>query len=211
MDLMQELKAIKAVFIDKHFIYTSGKHGINYVNMDIASPHVDLIAKICDELVKPFAGQFDTVAAPATGGIIFAVLAAYGSKTKAVWADKDGKGGFEFERAGFAQQIKGKRVLVLEDIMTTGGSTEKVCREVEKVGGDIVGVSVVGTYGRATAESLGVPRLEALMTLSFPAYEPEDCVACRDNVPIAEDIGHGDDYKAENPDYPGGYVKLQEA
>lgn len=209
VNVLAELEKIGAVFTDKHFVYTSGKHGTGYINMDMMFPYTALVADICVELAAPFAGQFDTVAAPATGGIVLAVLTARESGKNGVWADKDGNGGFVFERAGFVAQVKGKKVLVVEDLLTTGGSVEKVCREIEKAGGTVVGVSVVCNRGGVTADTLHVPRLEALANVSFTSYELDACAACAASVPIVEDMGHGDDYKNEHPNYIGGYVKLQ--
>jgi orotate phosphoribosyltransferase len=209
--VLAELETIGAVFTEKHFVYTSGKHGSGYINMDMMFPHTELVAEICKELAEPFAGGFDTVVAPATGGIVLAVLTARETGTKGVWADKGGESGFWFERAGFVQQVAGKRVLVVEDLLTTGGSVEKVCREVDKVGGVVVGVSVVCNRGGVTAEMLGVPSLHALAEVSFTASDPADCPQCQANVAIVEDMGHGDEYKKEHPDYAGGYVKLQES
>lgn len=209
MDILAELEKIGAVFTGKHFVYASGKHGPGYINMDIMFPYTQLVSELCKNLATPFAGQFDTIAAPATGGIVLSVLTALNSDTKGVWADKAGDG-FAFERAGFAEQIKGKRVLVVEDLLTTGGSVEKVCREVEKAGGSVVGVSVVCNRGGVTADTLKVPRLTALATVSFEAVEPDACELCTAQVPIVEDMGHGDDYKTERPDYAGGYIKLQD-
>lgn len=210
MDVLAELEKIGAIFTGKHFVYASGKHGSGYINMDIMFPHTELVSKLAKDLAAPFAGQFDTVAAPATGGIVLSVLTALSTGTKGVWADKAGEG-FAFERAGFVEQIKGKRVLVVEDLLTTGGSVEKVCREIEKAGGTVVGVSVVCNRGGVTAEALNVPRLTALANVSFEAVDPGVCELCKSGMPIVEDMGHGDDYKAENPEYPGGYIKLQEA
>ena len=211
MDILTELEKIGAVFTDKHFVYTSGKHGSGYINMDMMFPHTELVAEICRALAEPFAGDFATVVAPATGGIVLAVLTARETGAKGVWADKDGMGGFEFERAGFVQQVASKQVLVVEDLLTTGGSVEKVCREVEKAGGTVIGVSVVCNRGGVTAEDLHVPRLEQLANVQFVANDPADCPECAAHVPIVEDMGHGDDYKKEHPDYVGGYVTLQEA
>jgi len=209
MDVLAELEKVGAVFTGKHFVYASGKHGSGYINMDIMFPQVGLVSELCKDLIAPFVGEFDVVAAPATGGIELGVLSALAAGTPGVWADKDGDGGFIFERAGFIEQVKGKRVLVVEDLLTTGGSVEKVCREVEKVGGKVVGVSVVCNRGGVTAEQLGVPTLTALATVNFTASDEVDCEACAAGEPIVEDMGHGDDYKKSHPDYMGGYVKLQ--
>jgi orotate phosphoribosyltransferase len=214
MNILEELQKINAVYTDKHFIYASGKHGSGYINMDPIFPHVGLVGELCKQLGEAFKGEFDTVAAPATGGIVLAVLTAYtahtdGHPVMGVWADKDGKGGFDFEREGFKDHINGKRVLIVEDLLTTGDSVEKVCREVEKQGGKLVGVSVVCNRGGVTADNLKAPRLEALTNVKIEAYDPEACELCKESIPIVDDIGHGDDYKETHPDYAGGYISLQ--
>lgn len=210
MNVLEKLGEIGAVFANRHFVYASGKHGSGYINMDLMFPNVTLVSRLCQDLVAPFAGTFDAIAAPATGGIELGVLAALSANTPGVWADKNGDGGFIFERAGFVEAIKGKRILIVEDLLTTGGSVEKVAREVERVGGTVVGVSVVCNRGNVTAEALGVPKLETLASVNFSAEDAEVCSLCATHVPIIEDMGHGDAYKEEHPDYVGGYEKLQE-
>lgn len=213
MNIVEELQKVGAVYTEKHFVYASGKHGSGYINLDPIFPHTVLMGEICKLLTNPFLGSFDTTAAPATGGIVSAVLSAFVSSTPehpvcGVWADKAGDGRFEFEREGFSEHLKGKKVLVVEDLVTTGGSVEKVCREVEKCGGEVVGVSVIYNRGGVKAGDIGVPRLEALVNISFSTFESENCELCQNRVPIVEDIGHGDDYKESHSNYEGGYVKL---
>lgn len=232
-NVLVELESIGAVLLNRHFVYKSGKHGSGYINLDPLLPHVELVARICSELVAPFAGEIDTVAAPAVGGIELSVLAALAanrsalsatgaecdrpsgeigdaaSRVRAVWADKTGDD-FRFERSGFREQLAGKRVLVVEDLLTTGGSVMKVSAAAKNLGATIVGVSAICNRGGVTAEQLGVKRLETLADVSFEAFDAEACPLCRDQVPIVVDIGHGAKFRQDNPDYPGGYVMLLE-
>lgn len=216
MDILEELGKLGAVLTNKHFVYKSGKHGSGYINMDPIFPDLTLMSPLCYQLLDPFKQQvIDTIAAPATGGIELAVLCAFHWKPGptrtergvAIWADKHGDE-FVFERAGFLDHIRGKRVLVVEDLLTTGGSVSKVCRLVEGHGGEIVGVSAICNRGGVTAEDLGVPRLECLTEVSFEAVPAEECPLCEWIIPIVEDIGHGAEYKQQHPDYQGGYEKL---
>jgi orotate phosphoribosyltransferase len=209
LDVLAELDRVGAILLDRHFVYKSGKHGSGYINMDPLFPDVALVLAIGAELARPFADEFETVASPATGGVVlaFATAEQAGEDVAAVWADKR-EGGFAFERAGFVGHLTGKRVLVVEDLLTTGGSVVGVCREVERHGGALVGVSAICNRGGVTAEQLGVPRLEALAAVSFEAVAEGACPLCAAEVPIVEDIGHGARYKADHPDYPGGYVTL---
>lgn len=219
MNILKELENVGAVLLDQHFVYKSGKHGSGYINMDPIFPNIELMWHIGVELWVPFVdSKVQVIAAPATGGIVVAYATAYswryevdvgsgGPAIPVVWADKAGDD-FVFERAGFADRLKGKRVLVVEDLLTTGDSTYKVCREAERLGAEIVGVSAIVNRGGVTAEQLGVPRLETLASVSFSAVDPDSCELCQAEVPIVEDIGHGAEYKAKHPKYPGGYKKL---
>lgn len=219
MDVLKELEAAGAVLLDRHFVYKSKKHGSGYINMDPLFPNIKLMWQIGVELWGLFAGtRFEVIASPATGGIALAYATAYtlhyevdvgggGPAVPVVWADKVGDD-FAFERAGFSDHLKGKRVLVVEDLLTTGGSVVKVCREAERLGAEIIGVSAIVNRGGVTAEQLGVPRLESLASVSFTAVDADECELCESGVPIVEDIGHGADYKAEHPDYKDGYIKL---
>ncbi len=210
MDILNELDRVGAVLLDRHFVYKSKKHGSGYINMDPLFPDVRLVSKMCAKLIHPYEDEFDTVASPATGGVVLAFASALekpGWRPAAVWADKVGDE-FAFERAGFVDHLTGKRVLVVEDLLTTGGSVMKVCREAEKHGAEIIGVSVICNRGGVTAEQLGAPRLEALASVSFAAVDPGECQLCKRGVPIVEDIGHGAAHKAEHLDYKGGYIKL---
>ena len=222
MEILEELERAGAVLLDRHFVYKSGKHGSGYINMDPLFPRVDLIEAIGEKLVAPFRATWtdsnrppvQTVAAPATGGILLAYAAAKAWRTPrrplpAVWADKSGKD-FVFERAGFTEHLQGRNVLVVEDLLTTGESAEKVCREAEKHNANVIGISAIINRGGVTAEALGVPRLQVLASVSFEAIDANQCPLCEQSVPIVEDIGHGAEHKLEQPKYPGGYIKLLE-
>ncbi len=212
VDVLEELDRAGAVLLKRHFVYTSGKHGSAYINLDPLFPNVGLVSQLGNLLVKPFVGQVDTVIAPATGGIVLSVLAARalvdrGYPVAATWADKHDDG-FVVERAGFAEHLRDKRVLVVEDLLNTGGSVEKVCREAERHGGQLVGVSVICNRGSLTADKLRVPRLEALVSVSFEAIPADECPLCESAVPIVVDIGHGAKYRIDHPGYAGGYVTM---
>lgn len=216
-DILSQLNERGAVYTDQHFVYTSGKHGSGYINMDPIFTELNLVKDIGYQLSVPFwQDGFDTVAAPATGGIVLAFATALGSPRSEsvfpsiVWADKSGDD-FVFERAGFADQLKDKRVLVVEDLLTTGGSVIKTVRAARSHGANVVGVSAVCNRGGLTADDLNVPQLESLVSVSFETMPAGDCELCRKEVPIVADIGHGDEYQEKFPDYTGGYIKLLSA
>jgi orotate phosphoribosyltransferase len=212
IDVLKELERLGAVIENQHFVYTSGSHGSAYINSDPMFPDVSVVAELADLLIEPYLGRVDTVVAPATGGIVLTVqaglaFARQNEKVASIWADKR-DGGFVFERAGFLQHVTGKRVLVVEDLLNTGGSVEKTCLLVEQHGGKLVGVSVVCNRGSSTTETLKVPELTSLTTVNMAVYDAENCPLCAEARPIVDDISHGDKYKAKHPDYAGGYISL---
>lgn len=210
LDVLGELDRAGAILLNRHFVYKSAKHGSGYINMDPLFADVKLVSMICAELVRPFQDEFDTVAGPAMGGTVLAFASACqvtDREVSAVWADKDANG-FAFERAGFVAHLAGKRVLVVEDLLTTGGSVISVCDQVRRHGGRLIGVSTICNRGGLTAAELGVPRLEALASVSFEAVDPDACSLCAAGTPIVEDIGHGAEYRARNPGYKGGYTTV---
>lgn len=218
VNIMAILEQAGCIYDDGHFVLTSGKHSAGYINFDPILPDVYLVDKITRQLVQPFlADGFNTIAAPATGGIVLATLAAlYVTKAPTlqnanlVWADKDGDD-FVFKRSGFAARLKNRRVLVVDDIISNGTSVGKVCRAAEALGATIVGVGALCTTGNVNRHTLHVPRFACLGGRDFPSVVASKCTLCRAGEPIVEDIGHGAKYKAEHPDYAGGYIALSAA
>ena len=221
MDLLRELQRLGAVYLDKHFVYSSGKHGPGYICMDPMFTDPYLMGEVGSRIVFPFRSKsIDVIVAPATGGVALGAYTAAAclrrdsmsitQKTPFVWADKTADGGFAFERLGFAQQLSGKRVLIVEDLLTTGGSVLKVRIAAEECGAEVIGVNAVCNRGGVTAEMLGVPYLGSLATVDFDAFAPESCPLCADGIPIVVDapLGHGHHYAQEHPDYAGGFELL---
>lgn len=225
MDILETLAARGAVLTDKHFVYKSGKHGPHYINMDPVFPDVMLLRDLGAKLGAGYRHGSDfakwtganTVVAAATGGIPLAFATALDLSLRPqeenvepvtwAWADKVGDD-FAFERAGFVEQLAGKRVLVVEDLLNTGDTVKKVVAQVRRHGGEVIGVSVVCNRGNETAVSLGVPRLEQLASVEFQAFDSWSCPLCKDHLPIVCDIGHGREYQQMNGGYSGGFVTV---
>lgn len=213
MGILADLQAHGAVTLGKHFVYKSGKHGDGYIDMDWIYPDIRLMRQISALVTQPFIAEgFDVVAAPAVGGValvsdVCSFLRTQGVFPARVWADKVDDG-FSFNRAGFAGHLKDKRVLVVEDLITTGGSVIKVCREVEALGGSVIGVGAVCNRGGVVTGEQFPWRLESASHADFSAYEAEFCPLCADAKPIVTDVGHGSKYFTENPNYVGGWEQL---
>lgn len=163
-----------------HFLLTSGRHSDQY--MQCAKLFVNPVhaEKLCSELAKKFKSvEIDVVASPAIGGIIMGYEMARQLKCKNVFTERV-NGKMELRR-GFAIP-KGTKVLVVEDVVTTGGSVKEVIELVKDLGGEIVGVaSIVDRSGGKV--DFGV-KFESLISMEIPSYEPDQCPICAQGLPL---------------------------
>lgn len=163
-----------------HFLLSSGLHSNRYLQCALVLQHPAVAGKLCSELAAKAKadaeiGRIDLVIAPALGGVIVAHEVARALGVRALFTERQEKA--MTLRRGF--QIKsGERCLVVEDVVTTGGSTREVIGVVAERGGVTVGAgSLIDRSGGAV--DLGVPR-HALATLEVPTYKPEECPMCRE-------------------------------
>lgn len=196
---------VGAIVKDSHIVYTSGKHGSAYVNKDAIYPHTLLTCDLCKDIAIEFAKDgVEVVVAPEKGGIILSQWIAYwlqignvsGPEILSAYAEKDGDG-FVFKR-GYEEIVRGKRVLVAEDLLNTGGSALKTIELVRSVDGHVVGVGALCNRGGITPQELGgVPKLFSLVNVVMEAFDPAECPLCRTGVPINPTVGHGKKFLAQ--------------
>ncbi len=200
-DIIEILREVGGLFTDDHFVYTTGKHGSVYLNKDAIYPYVSQASLVGKMFAMRFKDQdIDIVVGPALGGIILSQWTAYHlSKLKkkevlGVYTEKDSEKNQVFTR-NYDKLIKGKQILIVEDITTTGGSVQKVVRSVKSAGGEVVGVGVMINRNPegVTAETIGAP-FTALSIFPAQAFEEKDCPMCKKNVPINTTVGHGKKY-----------------
>ena len=204
-EILDILAKINAVITRSHVVYTSGKHGSAYVNKDAIYPHTQLTSELCYEFADEFyADKVDVVIAPAIGGVILSQWTAYhltiaqDREVPGVYAEKvEGGDAFVIKR-GYDKLIVGKRVLVVEDILTTGGSVKKVIEAVRAIGGNVIGVGALCNRGGVTAQDLGdVPKLVSLLDIKLDAWDAENCPLCAKSIPINTDVGKGREFLAK--------------
>ncbi len=188
---------------DSHIVYTSGKHGSAYLNKDAIYPHTAEVAKLCRAIAEEFKGKgVDIVAAPALGGIILSQWTAHhlseleGREVLGVYTEKTPEKDQIFTR-GYDALIKGKKVVVVEDILNTGGSVYKVVASVKKAGGSVVGVAALANRGGVTAEDVGDVPLFTLASIILDAWDESNCPLCKKNIPINTTVGKGREYLAK--------------
>lgn len=186
-----------AVLTNGHFVYVSTKHGDKYINKDAIYPHIKDVKELCKMWAEDFKDSgVEVVVGPAMGGVILSHDTA-GELSKilkkeipGVYAEKDGDGGFKFTR-GYDAFVKGKKILVVEDVLTTGGSVKKVIDLTREAGGKIVGLGVIANRGNVKAKDVGVKKMDALINLEFNAMEAKDCTLCKNGVPVNTNVGKG--------------------
>jgi orotate phosphoribosyltransferase len=199
--IMQMFRDAGAIVTDSHFVYNSGRHSSVYINKDSLYLHTRIIAALCAAMARPYdANTIDVVVGPVLGGIVLSQWVAFAlnerrtsGETLAVYAEKEGTGPtqrFLFQR-GYDRYIPGKNVLVVEDVLTTGGSVRGVVELVRAQGGRVVGISALCNRGNVRAEAVGNVPIETLLTLPLETYTEEECPFCQQGVPINTTLGKG--------------------
>lgn len=198
------LKKVGAVITDDHFVYTSGKHGSVYINKDALYPYTTETSEVCRTMAEMFKDkEVEAVVGPALGGIILSQWVAYhlsqmkGKEIFGVYTEKDATEN-QILRRGYDQVIKGRKVLVVEDLTTTGGSVKKVVDTVRQAGGEVVSVCVMVNRDpiNVNESTVGAPFV-ATDILEAKAFDEADCPFCKQNRPINTKIGHGKKYLEE--------------
>ncbi len=198
MTRIEELFVASGALRDGHFALKSGRHGDRYLEKFQVLQFPDAVSEICAAfatLVRDDQGRptVDVVVGPTTGGVILAFEAARQLGLRGLFAEEvkepDGTARREFRR-GF-QLEPGSRVLLVDDILTTGGSLQAMLPPIEASGAQLARIAVIvdRSGGTRTVTSPTSGReyvVDALWTLDIPTYEPgvATCPACAAGVPL---------------------------
>jgi orotate phosphoribosyltransferase len=168
--------------LEGHFALSSGLHSASYLQCALVLQHPAEAEAFGRALAAGFAGEgVEAVAAPAIGGIIIGWEVARALGVRSIWTEREG--GRMTLRRGFTVR-PGERVLVAEDVVTTGGSTREAIEALCGAGAEVVGaVSIIDRSGGRA--DVGVPR-HALATLDVPAHDPAACPLCAAGVPAVK-------------------------
>jgi orotate phosphoribosyltransferase len=167
--------------LEGHFLLSSGLHSSQYLQCALVLQYPTHAERLCTLLAQPFQGQgIEVVAAPALGGIIVAHEVARALGARALFTER-AEGRMTLKR-GF-QIVPEERTLVVEDVITTGGSTREVIHVVEEHGGKVVGVGCL--VDRSAGPSLEV-ECHSLVRLAIPNYPAETCPLCRAGRPVVK-------------------------
>ena len=182
----EEVRALlvkTGAIMDGHFLLTSGLHSPHYVEKFNVLQHPAYTAQLCAAMAEKFKGaNIETVVGPVTGGILLAHETGKSLGTRAIFTERvDGKMTF---RRGFSLR-EGERVLIVEDIVTTGGSIKEVIEVVKAAGAIPVAVSMLVDRSGGKANFRDVPHT-ALLTMDVETYAPESCPLCAKGIPMTK-------------------------
>lgn len=169
--------------LEGHFVYASGRHGRQFLQAARVLQYPEETGRLCAALAHYFAdSKVDVVCGPATGGILLAYETARHLGCRSVFAEKNEDGGMAVKR-GF-HLAPGTRCLVVEDIITTGGSVQKTIDHLAGRGAEVIGVGVlVDRSGGAAAFECPYHALATIQMESWPADDlPPDLA----NTPTIE-------------------------
>ena len=157
--------------LEGHFVYTSGRHGRQFLQAARVLQYPEHTEPLCCAMADNFrAAMVELVVGPATGGIILAYETARLLNCRAAFTEKHGSGAMAMKR-GFSLK-QGERVLVVEDITTTGGSIAKTLDHLRARGAEVVGVSVlIDRSGGAAAFDCPY---KPLARLDMKSWAPDD-------------------------------------
>jgi orotate phosphoribosyltransferase len=182
LDIDALLRSTGAV-LEGHFRLASGRHSGTYVEKFRIMENPEATEAMCGMIAGRFRDAGATaVVGPAMGGVILAYETARQLGVRDVFAEKDGEGRLVFDR-GFAFS-PGQPVLVVDDVLTTGGSVRQVLSLVENTGAKVVGVGMLidRTNG---AVDFGVP-FYACHVMEVESFPADDCPLCRQGLPLVE-------------------------
>jgi orotate phosphoribosyltransferase len=180
---------------DDHIVLRSGRHTSEYVAKALVTTEPTFTEGLGDIIAAHFSRyEVDLVLTTgyAAGLLGHCVARAHPSRPRFIFATKEKSASRRTEvtlqpeyRAFFAE---GGRVLVVEDILTTGDTVKQLIKLVEGMGGQVVGVGAI--WRRSTRMKFKYP-LFTVVTRDFPTYAPNECPMCRQGIPINPEVGAG--------------------
>ena len=187
---VREIYENQGALLKGHFLLSSGKHSEYYLQSARVLEHPEIAQKLADELAKQIkeAGiEVDTVCSPAIGGLLAGYELARALGVRFIFTER--VKGLMTLRRGF-EVSKGEKILICEDIITTGGSAMEAAREVEKRGAEVVGFAAIANRGvckrvngkneRKSECKLPADKpFFALEDFDFEVYEPNECPMCK--------------------------------
>jgi orotate phosphoribosyltransferase len=181
-DVMELFKAAGA-YLKGHFRLTSGLHSPEFLQSALVLQHPQYAEELGAQLAQKLKDfHAELVVSPAMGGLIIGHEVARALGTPHIFTERDATGRMTLRR-GF-QVTAGTKIVVIEDVMTTGGSTREVLDLLRAAGAEPVAAGCIIDRSGGSAD-VGVPKA-ALVTMSVQSFQPEDCPLCGEGLPVVK-------------------------
>ena len=172
-DYLEQFRNTGAL-LEGHFILSSGLHSPKYLQCALALQQPEDANRFGELIAERFRDtKIDCVASPAIGGLVIGFAVAAALNVRFLWTER--QGGVMTLRRGFSLR-PGEKILVVEDVITTGGSTRECIAALEDNGGEVVAAASIVDRSNGTAD-VGVPRI-SLIQMDVPTFDPKDCPMC---------------------------------
>jgi orotate phosphoribosyltransferase len=181
--VIEILKSCNAL-LEGHFRYTSGRHGKQYfekIRIVQEPQFVDELGRMMAARMDDIRESIDIVCAPAYGAVVFGFVTALHMGRSFAFLQRDSQGSMSI-RSGFLDGVHGSRVLLVEDVCTTGGSIIESIDALRSAGAEVlnVGLIVDRTAGKL---QLDVP-YRALLSVEAASWNSEECPLCKEGIPV---------------------------
>jgi len=181
-DQILEIFKKSEALLSGHFLLSSGLHSDIYFEKFQVLQYPEYVQILCKKLAEKFErDKIEVVVGPTTGGIIIAYEVAKNLKTRSIFAESEG--GKRIFKRGF-QLNPGEKTLIVDDILTTGGSINEVINLVKEYKGNIIGIGVL--LDRSGGKVKFDYPLKALATVQAKTYQPESCPLCKENISLVK-------------------------
>jgi orotate phosphoribosyltransferase len=170
--------------LEGHFVYASGRHGAHFLQASRVLQYPNYTEMLCKGIADKWTKEnIELVVGPATGGILLAYETARQLDCRAVFTEKDDNGRTMSLRRGFRLEPR-TNILVVEDIVTTGGSVQKTIDHLVERGARVAGVSVL--IDRSGGEATFDCPYKPLAHLAMRSFDPAECPGCHDHIPVTD-------------------------
>ena len=197
------LRGANAILENDHFVTVTGNHSAGWIDKDAINPLskvVSELGQLLAEAIAPWQGEI--VCGPAVGGLIVAQWTGFHAKLPSVYVEHgpahahELAGRFIFRR-GYEAWVKGKQVVVVDDVVNTGHSVRQTMEAVQKAGGTVVGIACYVDRGNVGAEDFGGVPYRYLLQWKIPSWPEGEAPAEVLVRPVNTKYAHGAEYLAK--------------
>lgn len=209
MDNVREILKGCGAILEGHFVLSSMEHSDKYIEKANLYKNSFIFDDLCWKIAYKIWPDFniDVVAGMAPIGSVLAqrvayhLEALYHNRVVPIFAEKDNTGKYIFSR-GFNKDLRGKNVLVVDDILTTGHSVRQIIDTIINSGGNVLCVAVLCNRGDVQSDDLYCLPIISLVKVEMENWPQDKCPLCSKKVPVNRDIGRGREFLELNPSYP---------